>query len=171
MKSAHKSARKPAGRIGAAVLNALLIVIAVALPLSAQAPGVWTLSGNLNTARANHTAAMLPNGQALIVGGTDSSGNVLSSAEIFSLSNNTFTTVPGLGTGASGLTATALSDNTVLLAGGLDGSGKPLAAAELYDPSQSAFIPLSSMNTARSHHSATILSDGRVLIAGGSGTS
>jgi large repetitive protein len=163
--------RKIPGRRGTIILNSLLVVIALAISVAAQAPGVWTLSGSLNTPRSNHAAAMLPNGQALIVGGTDSSGNVLASAEIFNLAGNTFTTVPGLATGASGLTATVLSDNTVLLVGGIDGSGNPLAAAELYDPAQSAFIPLSPMNTARSHHSATLLNDGTVLIAGGSGAS
>ena len=70
-------------------LKAILVVIAMALPLSAGAPGSWTISGSLNTARANHAAAMLPNGQALIVGGIGSSGTALTSAEIFNLSSNT----------------------------------------------------------------------------------
>src|SRR6202167_4438311 len=114
MKSAHPGPRKSAGRLASVVMRALLIVIAAALPLSAQAPGAWTVSGSLNTARANHAAATLPNGQALVVGGTASSGKPLTSAEIFSLSSNTFTTLPtGLATGVSGLTATVLDDNTV----------------------------------------------------------
>jgi len=132
---------------------------------------VWSVSGSLNTARANHAAAMLPNGGALIAGGTGSSG-VLTSAEIYSLSANTFTAVPiGLPTAASGLTATVLNDNTVLLAGGADSSGNPLAAAELYNPTLNSFTALPSLNTARSHHTATLLTDGTVLIAGGSGAS
>src|SRR5208283_3357260 len=172
MKSADQGARKSAGRIGAIVLKSLLVVLVMALPISAEAPGVWTLSANLNTARANHAAAMLPNSEALIVGGTDSSGNPLTSAEIYSLSGNTFTTLPtGLATGVSDLTATVLNDNTVLLAGGLNSSGKAVAAAELYDPAHSAFIALPAMNYARSHHTATLLTNGTVLIAGGSGAS
>ncbi len=172
MKSANQGARKPAGRIGVVVLRALLIVIAVALPLSAQAPGSWAVYANLNTARANHVAATLPNGQALIVGGTGSSGEALTSAEVFSLSGNSSTTLPtGLAVGVSGLTATVLGDNTVLLAGGLDSSGSPVAAAQLYDPSVNAFVTLPAMNAARSHHSATLLANGAVLIAGGSGAS
>ena len=110
---------------------------------------------------------MLPRGGALIVGGTGESGT-LTSAEIYSLADGTFTEVPtGLTTAVSGLTATVLGDNTVLLAGGLNGSGAPVASAELYDPSQNAFVALPKMIKARSHHTATLLNNGTVLIAGG----
>jgi len=69
VKSAVQGPRESAGRIGRIGLKSLLVVLVLALPLSAQAPGVWTLSGNLNTARGSHAAAMLPNGKALIAGG------------------------------------------------------------------------------------------------------
>jgi len=69
VKSAVQGPRESAGRIGGIGLKSLLVVLVLALPLSAQAPGVWTLSGNLNTARGSHAAAMLPNGKALIAGG------------------------------------------------------------------------------------------------------
>ena len=137
----------------------------MALPLSAGGPGSWTTAASLHTARANHAAAMLPNGQALIVGGTGSSGTPLTSAEIFSLSSNSFTTLrTGLAVGVSGLTATVLSDNTVLLAGGVSSTGAAVATASLYDPVHSAFVKLPAMKKMRSHHTATLLTDGRVLI-------
>src|SRR5260370_4362215 len=94
LRGGYPGPRKFVDHVGAVLLKALFIILVLALPLSAQGPGVWTPSSNLNTARANHAAAMLPNGQALIVGGTGSSGAPLTSAEIFSLSSNSFTTLP-----------------------------------------------------------------------------
>ncbi|MGC1397894.1 MAG: kelch repeat-containing protein, partial [Candidatus Binatus sp.] len=169
---ADPGSRKFAGRVGSIVLKALFAVLLLALPISAQAPGEWTVSGSLNTARANHAAATLPNGEALIAGGISESGATLKSAEIYNLTSNSFTTLPtGLPTAASGMTATVLNDNTVLLAGGLNGSGAPRSAAELYDPTQNTFTALPAMTKARSHHTATLLLNGSVLIAGGSNAS
>ncbi len=123
----HQGPRKSAGRIGSTVLKAILVIIASGdAAVGSRGPVPGRLSGNLNTARANHAAAIAPQRhRRLIVGGTGSSGKPLTSAEIFSLSSNSFTTLPtGLLVGVSGLTATVLNDNTVLLAGGLNSSNQ-----------------------------------------------
>jgi hypothetical protein len=47
-------------------------------------PGVgWHLTGAMTTARANHQAILLPSGEVLVVGGTNCSGNVFASAELY----------------------------------------------------------------------------------------
>ena len=43
--------------------------------------GTWTATGNLGTARKNHTATLLPNGKVLVAGGNNSTA--LSSAELY----------------------------------------------------------------------------------------
>ena len=44
--------------------------------------GTWSSTGNLLTARAFHTATLLPSGKVLVAGGQDSSG-FLNSAELY----------------------------------------------------------------------------------------
>ena len=48
------------------------------------ATGTFTLTGNLQTARQDHSSNPLPNGLTLVAGGTDSLSNALSSAEVYS---------------------------------------------------------------------------------------
>ena len=147
----------------------MLVVIAMALPLSAEAPGAWTLSGNLNTARANHAAATLPERASADRRRHRQLRRRRSPARKFSTCRATRSRPcrSGLPTGVSGLTATVLNDNTVLLTGGINSSANPVSAAELYNPSTSTFTKLPAMNIARSHHTATLLNNGSVLMAGG----
>jgi hypothetical protein len=56
--------------------------------------GIWSLTGNMTTARLNHTATLLPNGQVLAAGGNDCQGNILSSAELYTPPDGTNTCVP-----------------------------------------------------------------------------
>ena len=45
--------------------------------------GRWTATGSLNTARSEHTAALLSNGLVLVAGGATLSGSPLASAELY----------------------------------------------------------------------------------------
>jgi len=49
------------------------------------ATGTFTLTGSLGTARQDYSSSPLPDGQTLIAGGSDSLGNALSSAELYSV--------------------------------------------------------------------------------------
>ena len=51
----------------------------------------FTVTGNLTTPRSSHTATLLNDGTVLVVGGADSNGAVLTSAEIYNSSAGTFT--------------------------------------------------------------------------------
>jgi hypothetical protein len=78
---------------------------------------------------------LLPDGSALVVGGSDHTGRLLASAESFDPIAGQWSDAPGLGTARSGHTATVLRDGRVLVVGGAGGpvdSHGLLASAELY---------------------------------------
>ncbi len=101
------------------------------------ASGTWTATGNLNTARAFHTATLLPNGMVLVAGGHDgptfAPSDVLSSAELYDPASGTWTVTGSLNTARYLHTATLLPNGMVLVAGGITGFNA-FASAELYDP-------------------------------------
>src|SRR5437667_9315521 len=147
----------------------IIVSIFMAAPLWGGQPGTWTPTGNLNQARAGHTATLLPNGTVLIVGGNDASGRAMATAELFAPATGLYAQVPAaLPVPVSGHTATLLKNGTVLIAGGVAESGTPIGFAQVFDPATARFSAPKLMAVPRSEHTATLLTkDGRVLIAGG----
>jgi N-acetylneuraminic acid mutarotase len=132
--------------------------------VSAQAPGRWRATGELVTARAGHTATLLPDGQVLVAGGYE--GHVtLASAELYDPATETWTATGSMATARSAHTATLLPNGQVLVAGGYNGNS--LASAQLYDPATGVWTATGSMATARYAQTATLLPNGQVLVVGG----
>lgn len=127
----------------------------------------FTATGSMGTARAGHTATLLPNGRVLVAGGSSAGGSPTASAELFDPGSGTFTSTGSMAMARWAHTATLLSNGKVLMAGGDDSSGRATAKAELFDPANDSFTLTGSMGTARGFHKATLLPDGKVLIAGG----
>lgn len=139
---------------------------------------IWSFSGDstiaLPNSVTNHTATLLANGTVLIAGGTDNTGNSLSSAEIFDPSTNTFSATGTMNSPRAFHTATLLANGKVLIAGGRfqccsgnESLGSTLQSAEIFDPGSGTFSPAGNMAAPREQHSATMLANGTVLIAGG----
>jgi Galactose oxidase, central domain/Kelch motif len=107
--------------------------------------GVWTVTGSLNTAHANHTATLLPNGQVLVAGGYKPGGPygdvITSSCEAYDPATGTWTVTGGFNTPRVHHTATLLSNGQVLVAGGVTPCGGfSLSSSELYDWTKPATV-------------------------------
>lgn len=119
--------------------------------------GTFTKAGNMERARAFHSATLLLTGKVLITGGG-------SDAELFDPATNSFTSVGSFApadTVSNVYAATLLADGRVLLTSG------PTVPSQLYDPATGQFTPTGTMTTWRANYSATLLSNGTVLVAGG----
>lgn len=129
----------------------------------------WTETGELVSARLFHTATLLENGQILIVGGQDSSGQPVASTEIYDETTRTFSPAGDLEVPRLFHSATLLVDSdSVLVAGGYDADKMPTRAVERFrdDGTWGSENP---MPEARAEHAATALAEGRVVITGGGG--
>jgi hypothetical protein len=135
------------------------------------ASGTFTATGSMSTARHDHTANLLNNGEVLITGGNSGpagSTTYSATAELYNPATATFTLTGSMSIVRAGHTATLLNDGVVLIAGGnSSNSSGPLANAELYDPNLGTFAVTQNMTTARAAHTATLLTNGNVFIAGG----
>jgi hypothetical protein len=123
----------------------------------------FTVSGStLNTPRFNGSATMLPNGMALLVGGTTSQAT-----ELYDPDSDRFDATGSLNSAdQASLTATLLNKDNVLITG-LTSGGSPVADAELYTPT---FDPLGTVALTSSDNS-DVFSGPCVLTISGSGAS
>jgi N-acetylneuraminic acid mutarotase len=96
--------------------------------------GTWAATSNaLTTARAYHTATLLPSGKVLVIGGFLDGPGQLASVELFDPGIGAWTVMSnGLNSARWGHTATMLPSGKVMVTGGIDVSGN-CSVTELYD--------------------------------------
>jgi hypothetical protein len=126
----------------------------------------FTAVGDLATARANHTATLLPNGKVLVAGGFGEQFKQLASAELYDPSTGRFTLAGNMTTSRARHTAILLANGKVLIAGGVKDTqlGTYIVSAEIYDPSAGTFTATGNMISSGGVRS-TMLPDGRVFVA------
>lgn len=128
----------------------------------------FSVTSNLISERANHSATLLANGKVLVVGGFNSVNFRLNSAELYDPVTGQWTATGNLNYARYNHTATLLNNGKVLVVGGTNVSA--LSSAELYDPATGTWSVTNSLSSARAYHSATLLTNGKVLVTGGRGT-
>ena len=129
------------------------------------AKGTFSATGNMTTVRHKHAASLLPDGNVLIVGGSDKRDwqGKYASAEIYDSTKGEFKAIGDMRVARFKLASAVVSlrNGKVLIAGG----GEQL---ELYDPASNTFSTVKGrIDTARYFSAATLLQDGCVLITGG----
>ena len=132
------------------------------------ASGSWSATASMGSARASHTATLLPDGHVLVVGGGGEAEPMegparSATAELYDPSTGTWSPTGSMTEPRGNFSATLLPDGTVLVAGG----SPNYREAELYDPIRGEWTATGSMAEGRMAHSATLLLDGTVLVAGG----
>lgn len=161
---------------GSVVSSACVALLATALatPVFAQtaepeqSPALDPGPLRMHDARFSHMLTTLPDGSALVVGGSDGEV-VLSTAEVFDPASRRFRVVGSLNEARARHTATVLADGRVLIVGGGSVGTQGLATVEVYDAEAEGFGLLGRLKVPRVDHAATLLDDGRVLITGGYG--
>ncbi len=130
--------------------------------------GTWSPAGRMSSARSAHFAALLPNGQVLVLGGwSDGRERGSATVDVYDPASGWWRTSDMPDGRAQGRIVT-LSDGRLMVVGGLDATGSPTSAVEIFDPATSAWTLTTTLPAAVYWPGAVVLKDGRVLVAGGS---
>ena len=122
-------------------------------------------TGHLLAGRIQPSAAALPGGRVLVLGGWVE-GRVSATTEIFDPATGKSTAGPMMATARNAPAVVRLADGRILIAGGYDGADVR-TDAEIFDPVSGRMTATGALGIARSGATATLLADGRVLVTGG----
>ena len=130
---------------------------------------VWSTGHPLRRSRQNAVAAMLPDGQVMVMAGHSGHSFEDSSLKCTEVSfpGNIWNPGPELTTARSAAVVVTLTGGQVWVAGGLDGDGHALSSTEIYDPDSNVWASGPELTSPRHSAAATTLSDGRILLVGG----
>jgi len=125
--------------------------------------GGFQPTGSLGTARALHSATLLPDGRVLVTGGTVDGSNATTTAEIYDPSTRRFVAAGEMQVARASHSAVLLTDGRVLVLGGENAS----AVTDVYDPSADRWSAGPVLQPAWAASTVTLLATGKVLVFGG----
>ncbi len=96
--------------------------------------GAWRVTPPMRTARASHTATLLPTRRVLVAGGVSGKADrVLASAEVYDPHSGRWARTGAIRATRAGHTATLVPTGRVLVTGGEDTQGANFNSTELYE--------------------------------------
>ncbi len=116
--------------------------------------------------RTGHGAAVLPDGDTLIVGG-QTLAELPTSAVRYFVRDRTFSVLPSILATARTDAAVTATGSYIVVAGGRDGTGQVLGDAEILDADTLQRVAVLPLLVPRAGAAAETLANGQVLIAGG----
>jgi hypothetical protein len=144
------------------------------------ATGTWTLTPPMQTSRALHSAALLPNGKVLVAGGRTCGAPPpaacdftvrTNTAELYDPATNTWAQTGNMNKPRHTTSAATLQNGKVLVPGGFSSLADPHDTdntADLYDPATGTWSLTGNLNVRRARQGAMLLRDGSVLVGPGS---
>lgn len=120
----------------------------------------------LATPRSGHTATSLPDGDVLVVGGSNSYPGI-DRVGRYDARRGRWRAAASLPEGLEAHGATALLDGRVLVVGGYGADVEHRTEVLVYDPRSDRWQAVAPMKQPRSYHLVTRLLDGRVLVVSG----
>lgn len=134
------------------------------------AKGKWNVVAKLNQPRIFPQLTLLKDGNILVTGGYNDSGEVLKSAEIYDVKKNQFIYIGEMNNKRFGHSTSLLNNGDVLITGGSSNIDKAdyklqyLKTAELYNSKTKKFIKINDLKYHIYKHFSILLKDGNVLI-------
>src|SRR5215469_1541921 len=95
-----------------------LRVTSVMVVLTTTISFAWTPTGSMRTARASHTATVLPSGLVLVAGGAGDNNNALASSELYNSASGSWTATGNMNVARVSARAVLLPNGKVLTMGG-----------------------------------------------------
>src|SRR5581483_3959720 len=127
----------------------------------------WQSVTPLPTARYGPTAVLGADGRIYILGGANSSGDLLDTVEAYDPRTQSWTVVTSMPTARFNLAAVLGPDGHIYTLGGANSSGDLLDTVEVYDPTTKSWTTGVSLPTPRSGLAAVLGPDRHIYALGG----